>query len=36
MQQAPRNNEQIKETESIFTRLLGLKSQAEATPVKAP
>jgi hypothetical protein len=36
MQQVSRNNEQIKETESIFTRLLGLKSQAEATPVKAP
>lgn len=28
------NTEQIKETESIFTRFLGLKSKAEATPLK--
>ncbi len=34
VQQAPKNNKQIKETENIFTRLFGLKSQAEATPVK--
>ena len=33
-QQTPENNEQIKETENIFTRLLGLSSQAEATPVR--
>ena len=28
------DNRQIEETENIFTRLLGLKSQAEATPIK--
>ena len=28
------DNKQVKQTESIFTRLLGLKSQAEATPIK--
>jgi hypothetical protein len=35
VRQIPRNNKQIKETENIFTRLFGLKSQAEATPVKS-
>ena len=33
-QQNLEDKKQIKETESIFTRLFGLKSQAEATPVK--
>jgi hypothetical protein len=32
--QTPEDNRQIKETENIFTRLLGLRSQAEATLIK--
>lgn len=35
MQRTPRNNKQAEKRESLFTRFLGLKSQAEATPVKA-
>lgn len=34
IRQTPEDNRQIKETENIFTRLLGLRSQAEATLIK--
>jgi hypothetical protein len=33
-EQISEDNQQIKESENIFTRLLGLKSQAEATLIK--
>ena len=34
MQQALRDKQQIKETENLFTRLFGLKSQAEARSIR--